>query len=103
MDAAVPVEWRGGVGDEISLEWLSARHAILRHHPARDGWGGEYDLVCVVEIVSGGWMMIRGLLSRVPYRPAYRRAIAAALRAEGATRVTYERRTAHPRVITVEH
>jgi hypothetical protein len=87
--------------DAVSLEWLSTRHAILRHHPARDGYGGEFDLMCVVELVGDGWVLIRGLLARVPYRLEHRRAIAAALRSEGVHQVSFERRSAHPRTVTV--
>jgi hypothetical protein len=82
----------------VSFEWLSPTIAILRHHPSADGFGGEYDLVCIAEL-AGSRAFVRALLSRSRFTPRVRRAIGDALRGEGVMVATFERYRGRHRVL----
>lgn len=82
--------------DRVSLQWISDRHAIMRHHPSGNGYGSDFDLMCVVQL-RDGMAYIQGLISRAPYTGEIRRLIASALRCAGAESAFFERKRGHPR------
>jgi len=90
MDRGRPMAGR------ISLQWISDRHAIMRHHPSAEGYGSDFDLMCVVQL-RGTMAYIQGLVSRVPYTAEVRRLIADALRDAGADAAFFERKHGRPR------
>ena len=73
----------------VSIQWLCEHAGIVRIHPHGHHFGGDYHWHCTIERV-GPTAVLHGALIGPGHKG--RQHIAAALRAEGFTKVQWERK-----------